>query len=72
MTEARQPEPAWPDSCAGDGHGGRLLRLDEARERIIADVVPVTSKAMVPSRIAPMITLAAANTGSAMVATGPE
>jgi len=44
MTEARQPDPASPDSCAGTGHGGQLLRLDEARERILADVVPVTER----------------------------
>ncbi|MDQ1343221.1 MAG: molybdopterin molybdotransferase, partial [Pseudomonadota bacterium] len=50
MTEARQPEAASPDSCAGAGHGDRLRRLDEAREHIIADVVPVTEREVVSLR----------------------
>ena len=50
MTEARRPEPGWVDPCAGAGHGDQLLRLDEARERIIANIVPVTEREVVRLR----------------------
>jgi molybdopterin molybdotransferase len=41
MTDAGDVAPATTDPCAGPGHGAPLLRLEEARARILAEIVPV-------------------------------
>ena len=44
MTNAHDPLPAGVDPCDLPGHGKKPLRLDEARARIVADVVAVTDQ----------------------------
>ena len=41
MTKVHDPLPAGVDPCDTPGHGKKHLRLDEARARIVADIVPV-------------------------------
>jgi molybdopterin molybdotransferase len=41
MAKRHDPLPASVDPCDLPGHGNKALRLDEARARIIADIVPV-------------------------------
>jgi molybdopterin molybdotransferase len=42
MTKAHEPLPPGVDPCDAPGHGNRHLRLDEARERIVAEILPVS------------------------------
>jgi molybdopterin molybdotransferase len=48
MTNAHDPLPAGVDPCDLAGHGHKLLRLDEARSRILAQIVPMTDRQAVP------------------------
>ena len=41
MTSTDQVAQATHDPCGSPGHGARLLRLDEARSRVLAEIVPV-------------------------------
>jgi len=42
MAESQKPLPAGVDPCDLPAHGHKTLRLDEARERIIAEIAAVT------------------------------
>lgn len=44
MTKVHDPLPAGVDPCDQPGHGKKPLRLDEARARIVADIVPVADR----------------------------
>ena len=50
MTKQTPLLPADVDPCDDSGHGHRSLRLDEARERILEAVEPVTARESVPLR----------------------
>lgn len=52
MTGTDHASPAASDPCGAPGHGKTLLRLDEARARILAEVVPVTDVETVELRAA--------------------
>jgi len=52
MAMAHDPLPAGVDPCELPGHGHAALRLDEARSRMIADIVPVTGEESVDLRAA--------------------
>ncbi len=47
MTKVHDPLPAGVDPCDTPGHGKKPLRLDEARARIVADIVPVSDREIV-------------------------
>ena len=40
MTATDPVAQATHDPCGSPGHGARLLRLDEARSRVLAEIVP--------------------------------
>jgi len=44
MTKVHDPLPAGVDPCDLPGHGKRHLRLEDARARIVADIVPVADQ----------------------------
>jgi molybdopterin molybdotransferase len=44
MTQVQDPLPAGVDPCDLPGHGHKALPLEEARARIIADIVPVAER----------------------------
>jgi molybdopterin molybdotransferase len=52
MAHPTLPLPADIDPCDQPGHGPRTLRLDEARERILAAVQPVEGQETLPLRAA--------------------
>ena len=41
MTATDHGSPAAHDPCGSQGHGASLLRLEEARSRVLAEIVPV-------------------------------
>jgi molybdopterin molybdotransferase len=60
MTANDHGSPAAHDPCGSPSHGARLLRLDEARSRVLAEVVPVADVETVELRAALGRVLAAA------------
>ena len=52
MTATDHGSPAAHDPCGSQGHGASLLRLDEARSRVLAEIVPVADVEAVELRAA--------------------
>jgi molybdopterin molybdotransferase len=52
MTATDHGSPAAHDPCGSPSHGARLLRLDEARSRVLAEIVPVADVETVELRAA--------------------